>query len=431
MLGVCSTASLRAALPLNPEDTIPELAQVLQTAMDHSPEMTLEKYTVEEAEGDRLAAGASRRPSVFLTARGLGTYEDREDINGTSTHGVLTANLTAKQPLYAWGALEAMARLGELRLAEAEAKRERTRESLRVRIRDLYFKLALARQESEVVSQSRALTTRLLANLEQLFKQGRASEQQVLETRLAWQEAEERFRYAAQQIDRTSVELAAISGAAPETVWKADPPPPLESPSPETIEEWRRQLDSGGAILPDSAIAAAELGMEQAAENLCIAEARNKPTVDFVTGAYQDQFAVQGNSDNVWRNVFFAGLQVQWNLFDGYETRGRKMAALARQRLSEGRLTQARQNARRQARTALETLAYRARQMQSREDRLLLQERQWQLREEQSSRGAASPQEVLHDRTAHDAARLAALQARVDYWLALCQWRQIMPTGVP
>ena len=57
---------------------------------------------------------------------------------------------------------------------------------------------------------------------------------------------------------------------------------------------------------------------------ILVDSARNRPLVDLVVGANQDDTTyMMAELDDRFRQIYFGGVRVTWNIFDGYETRGR------------------------------------------------------------------------------------------------------------
>lgn len=411
-----------AALPPYPEALYPELRDLLLAAREQSPALETQDLLVEQAEGGELAAGAARRPSLFLSSRLAGSYEYREDLDDTRSRAMADASLTLRQPLYAWGALESAAHLGRLRREMAGLERRQAARLLLREVREGYAQLWLARHGSEVTENQLAVTRKLLADQEDLFLRGRLPEQQILETRLQTEELSEHLAGAARAV--ATLESALADAAGPGT----DPTALArvtfaEFPLPEE-EELRALPDSLGTApgeAPGLLRARQELALEEEQEVLL--RARQKPRLDAVAGVFQDQLDDYATNETALRVFTFGGLQITWNLFDGYETRGLLISQQARQRLAERQIERQGRLHQRTTRDLADQARFHRAQVVARERRVQLLGQSLALREQQVRQQAASLNDLLLEQIRHAQARRSAYEARLNLLTVLARLR--------
>lgn len=396
-----------------PEDYFPELMSLLEHARDASPHVHRQSLRIEQAEGERLAASSATKPRANLQARAAASVEYRSDLDSTPLRGFAQTNLSVRQPLYHWGALRATRRIGELQLERTEAEGVEAREALLREIRGQYLQLVMLRRRESALERSLGYSEDLVSAQEELVRRNRLSETELLESRLSLYDTEEQLSSARNRVRRLEDRLAQNTGYDRVDALGRVAVPEIRVMSPEEMHELRRAIDRETRISGD--VLAEQLELEMERERFQTLESRLRPNVDLVAGITQDQLEAVGSDDYEVRVIYFTGLQVSWNLFDGRETRGRKMSSLARQRLLEMRAERTRQMERHELNALYEEVQHNLRQMTTRERRSELTEQRLALQEELADRERISRTELLRERIAAEEIRIQSLEARLTY----------------
>lgn len=410
--------SLQGSTPedLLPENLIPELRPLAQEAQSSANRFLQEATRMEEARGDKRSADAAALPKVHLHTRVVGQYEERinaQSENFDSSRVIIGSNLQLTQPLYAWGSIEASKEMGLLRQGFTEASVQQNRQGLFLQLRSLVLDLLIAHRSTDLASENLTLVQRLENTQNILHQRGDASTQQWLEAGIAVQEAQENLASAQARTRQIEGQINQLAGSSALDTLHQYPfpdfaPLPLETIS--LLATRARQQET----LPEIA-AQGHLEFEKA--NYKRLQANNKPHLELIVGAFSDavdDFRPDG-VETIPRIIGFAGLQARWNLFDGFENRGRKIASLARQRRHELTRQEITSRTRHEIAEILEELKLGASQIEGRAQRVDLITRRFELLEAEQQAGRLSITDLLEERLRLERTRQNLLQARKNY----------------
>lgn len=330
-------AAMPAALP---EDLIPELKTLLESAMTQSPSMLAANLDVAAAEGSRYIDRSSMLPAVFASGGYAWTQTAiASGQNSKSQTEGLNYNLSFGQPIFQWGALKAQADIGKLRVRIAERSYADAFRLLSGSIRTGYLgliqkKMYLRNQRSNVRAAEAFLS------LQEAKKQGGLiSEADIVGPRLAVDEARIAAEKTQEDYESSARILARLAGVGE----ISDQSIPLSIPKPvfaaETIGSFFDEMKRTG-IENVPLLQVYRDYVRQGELNYRIAKVRLYPKFRFdASVAQSNQTSVNGNQATLTaittRN---AGFSASWSIFDGLATRGAKLSALATKRLYEQRL---------------------------------------------------------------------------------------------
>ncbi len=323
-----------------PEDYFPALKMLLDGAMKQSPQIILKEIETAQWEARVYVQDAQRYPSLHGD---MNYAENQTAISSNSStrsrDNGLFYDFSLNQPLFQWGAMKNQSEIARIYVSIAEKRYAEMRRSLAVSIRQQYLmliarKLYLRSQRLTLKSQQADLDL-----TQDRFQHGTAAEGEVSGKKLALEDTSLR-------VARDETEFVGMRKAFARLVGLADfseEELPLEIPKPVySAENTSRMLASllreGGKSTFEAQIA--QLGIKQADLDYRIAKVRllpkfnagidhavrNNTTASTNTvsqqGIVQDSIAVSGN----------------WNIFDGFATKGAKLEALATKRLREREL---------------------------------------------------------------------------------------------
>jgi outer membrane protein len=410
------------------EEVFPELDRLLREAALTSPELAVAGLEIEQSLGNLDVAKARGRPSARLFARALGTYETRDDI-GDDFKGDASINLTLTQPLYTWGSQKGRVQVAEQHLAYRQRQADFTWEHVFMEVRRAFLEVLHYRERAEVLKQSIAISQQFLDARKQLLEVGQASEQDVLfmETRLLENEealalAERGLAIALGRLERMSG-VDSIDFSASDLEWIQ----PMEEAA---FNGYLEALEGTGVARSTWSTEQFSLLESIEEEQFEILEKQQLPMLDFVTGVITDQIEGIGAVDNVFRVRYFAGVQVNWNIFDGWATQAQKRTSLARKRLYSERASEAQLQEEETAARLLAEVRLARRQIEARAKRQDLLERRVELLREQLERNLISGSQLMEGEVELLDVRQRLLEARVTYLLRLMEL-EVLVRGDP
>src|ERR1700677_2145283 len=143
-LALLAAASLRAEAPsiqgTLPEDYLPGLKPLLETAVERSPNTISASISVAQQEAAKISAYSSLWPTVSAASSYLRTTESVSSSATQSTTG-LYYSATINQPVFQWRALKNAAEIGDLGIKIAERQYAEAYRLLAASIRAQYLGL--------------------------------------------------------------------------------------------------------------------------------------------------------------------------------------------------------------------------------------------------------------------------------------------------
>lgn len=407
------------------EDLFPELRGLMLRSVDESPSLLVPALSVEQREQEARQARGENRPQARLFLRAVGHYQVREDIDD-EFGGNVNANLTVTQNLYHWGAF---ARREALARKRVEAERlQYAEQSGRhfMQMRRVYLQWLLLGERRDILEKSIALNQSFVDARRQLVAVGQSSEQDVLEMEARLLENREALASVQSGLEMMESSLRQLVGQS----FAADR---MSRPSLAVIEPMgeREFADLRARVLgnsPARTLQGERLAVfeEMEADQMAILSKRTWPMLQLVAGAFTDTLEGINQQDSVWRVQYFAGLQVQWNIFDGWQTDALKRAALARKRTLALQGQQAQERARGEAEALLARIELNRKQIEARALRQNLLERRVELLREQAERDLVTGTDHIEGEINYLDVRQRLMEARVDYLMNLMELAQLL-----
>lgn len=402
------------------EDLYPDLASLIERAGTGAAELRLGQLRVEERAGDLQAVRAQQRPQVRLNAQVTGSYETRDDIDN-EFRGNLNANLALRQPLYQWGNLDRTEAIAEHRVALEELGLQASGARQFMELRRAYLQWLLTRERRDILRQSIGLSESFVTARRQLLEVGQSSEQEVLEMEARLLENREALAWAERQIIELESRLERFVG--PDFDLQS-----LEAASLTRIQPMTPgELDSLKAMLasPESVYAVEEERWEilETIEDrqMDILDKSNWPMIDFVAGIFSDQLDAVNQDTTVTRIRYYAGVSVNWHIFDSWQTDGQKRSTLARKRAYALRREEALTDIEREVELLLSQLEFHMKQLEARGKREDLIDRRVSLLREQAERNLITGVELIEGEIDFLEVRQRVMESRVNYLLNLME----------
>ncbi len=379
-----------------PEDYLPALKAILETAVKQSPQVIMKEIEIAVSEAKALGIDAQRFPSLgghVDYASNQTAVSDNSSTRNRSTG--LFYDFSLSQPVFYWGALENQSKIARIAVAIAGKNYTEARRTLMVALRQQY--LALIAQKARVRHGRFALKLQQ-ADLDlysDMLAHGTASQGEVAGRKLSLEDsslelAKRESDFAAMR--RTFARLAGLSDVTEDSL-------PLEIPNPTYSAETASRMLAG--FLRDGAKSTfaaevAQLRIEEADLNGRIARVRRLPKFNAQAG-----YSVQNSTNASATAVSQTGVAQQsvgivgsWNIFDSTATKGARLDALETKRLRERELQVAVETAMDSAQKLERDLAIDAREMKMTEVRRTLAAGQVDRAKDEVARGNFKPTAV-------------------------------------
>jgi outer membrane protein TolC len=362
-------AMLSAQTPLPatlPEDFFPGLRDILLSALQQSPQMISHNLDLASAEANRYQAAAVLWPSIGA-GTGVGAGQNAVGLS-TLPHTPIfesySYNFSVGQPLYHWGALQATANIAHLQVQISEHQYADAYGQLATTLRSQYLSLIAQKFQLSNARLSLDQTKASVAVVEDRFKSGMATSDDLTNAHLGLDDANLSIDRATENFvhaKRLFLLMAGLSELADDAIPDEIPKPVY---SADTVEALLQSFERAGlhdtfqAQIYDDQIKQSELSYK-------IAKYRLYPHLDLQLG-FSQQNQSQVNGAAVSNNQVFSdsvGVGVGWSIFDGFATRGAKLAALTSKRMNERNLQNYLDQTLEQARESERQLVFSARAM--------------------------------------------------------------------
>jgi outer membrane protein TolC len=320
------------------EVLFPELEGVLRHAVSQSPEMVDQNLKLAIEEADSIVSSAKLYPRASAYVRELYQIEDRRDIGKRTEAEKFYYDLSLYQPIYHWGALKASSDIGKILVELEKGKVKNAYQILIQKLRSDYINLVITKltlRNAEMALNQREADLELKkASLEE----GEASKGSVGGAEITLKEArfnhvrsESEFGYSLRSFRR-------LSGMNEFTIERVADGFPDVTHNNSVIRNEVEEFETNGRE-NHSKMEAATMEIEKEELNFRIQKVRMRPNLSLIAGINQDELSSATSTNGrtaTQRN--YVGVQVSWNIFDGFETKGRKLASMNRLRqLKESR----------------------------------------------------------------------------------------------
>jgi outer membrane protein TolC len=371
------TPPLPATLP---EDFFPVLRDILHTALQQSPEMISHNLDLAAQEANRYQTAAQLWPSLGGNVNYA--YDQSYLASNTNANTVTKGfffGLGLNQPVYHWGVLRAAVDIAHLQIKITERQYADAYAQLATTLRSQYLSLIAQKVQLRNARLSLAQTQAAVMVVEDRFKSAAATADELTGAHLQLDDASLSIDQALDSFAHAK-RLFALTAGLPELKEDAIPdeiPRPIYSP--ETVEALLRDFVGGGLYNTfqaqnfDDQIKEDELSYK-------IAKYRLYPKLDLGLGLSQQNQTNAGANSISQAGVLSesVALTANWSIFDGFATRGAKLAALAGKRQAEHNRQNYLDQTSEQARESERQLMFSARALTIAEQRFKLSEEAWQ-----------------------------------------------------
>jgi outer membrane protein TolC len=419
-------ATIRAASGevILPERLFPQLDAILKKAVQQSPRMLARALDLEIAENNRIAARAGMLPSIGA-AYSYYKSKDKQavlyDTPGSSSSPppyTLTKTpyyASISQPIFHWGERRNNARIGEIQQNIAQGQYRAAYRLLAQTLRSDYMGLIVLKLSMNRAEFYRKILAEQLKQDEERLTKKVISEAEIFGVRINAERAQiasERAEFDLENARKAFARLAGmdrdftnddIPESIPETVYKADVLNQL-------LAEFLAQKEPANAE-------AFVLRKQLEIEDLTYKNARTRlwPKLNAAAGLSEDvQDNYFGGGGKYTVTSYYAGITLNWTIFDGFTSGAVVRNSLARRRVLENDYRQLTEVLAQDAQNQVKLVGFLARNM-SITDRLLTSgEGNLNAKSEEFKRGVRAEIEVNQAGLSFYDAELNAYKARLD-----------------
>ncbi|MBL9202033.1 MAG: TolC family protein [Opitutaceae bacterium] len=320
-----------------PEDQLPALRAILEAAFERSPLLVEAEFRRAAQEAQVIIADSARLPGVSGQLNYASNDTSISSANSSQSRATgFFYNASVNQALFHWGALKNQAEAARFRLGIEQRKFDVAFRALCVLLRKAYLALIVEKARLHHARESLRLQRAELGVLAERKETGGVSAAVLEGERL-------RVREAALEAERAEAEFAAnrsrfarLAGLAelPEGAVPADIPAPVFSPALAAALTAALLRDGAKGTL-DYEIH--ELAVQEALRRHRIEKVRLLPKFSVGAGvSLENSTDVNGatvNQQGIQRRS--VSINAQWNIFDGFATKGATREALASKRFAE------------------------------------------------------------------------------------------------
>jgi outer membrane protein TolC len=312
-----------------PESLFSELRQVIAGLPENAPSALILAEDKTAAAGQRLADHSHRLPRM---AGSFGVQREAKTRGSLDqfiyrTVPVLGAEVT--QPLFHWGALKARSQMGDLRVEAAQYQYEGSMRSLVLEVRRRYLDILILRARLAVLEQNCDIAAQNHQREQSRYQHGESTRLNVDESLVVLSEVKSRKIALIKELQNQEYYFRNIAG------WDGpiEGELPLDWEMPERLSELIADtfLETN-QIHPGERFYALERERKFEKLNYKVINARLLPIVNARGGVYESLLESPDSTDTQNETNFFVGVNVEWRVFDGFETKGLKLVSKARSR---------------------------------------------------------------------------------------------------
>ena len=403
-------------LPL-PEKVLPSLDAILRSAVQQSPRMVNRSLLLEIADNDRTMARANLLPTLNASY----SYNSASDLQQNQTarsNSIKTPySVSLNQPLFYWGERKNNDKMGAIQRKIAEGDYVQGYRLLAQELRSNYLRLVVQKitvrkarfyqqyLNNQLKLQEDRLLKKVISEVDIAISRQNAEQGQIALERAELEFANSKLSFA-RLAGIGSISDEAIPDAITETAY-------APAPYDQLLADFLSQKDPVNST-------AFSLRQQIEVANLTYANAKTRlrPKVSAVLALTQDeQSNYLGGGARYTYSSRYAGISINWLIFDGFAAGAASRNALIRRRTLENDYHQLTEQLAQDAQTAVKQINFAARNMAI-YDRLFVSNQGYlNTTREDFKRGIKSEAEVGQVQLGVFDAELNANNARADYLL--------------
>lgn len=431
MLVASSTAGLWAQSPSEqplPEQLLPGLPSILTTSLQQSPRIVQRNLDLVIADANEQMARSKMLPNVSFSTSINRQWEKRDDNNSATREKFeltkkLYYNFAISQPIYHWGALKNGVEIARINERISERNYQEAYRLLALEVRSAYLQLILAKMavRNNTFAEKRAQDR--LTREEGRAKANQITVGELMNYQLASDDVGAVARRSESDLEFGLRNFRRLTGLSDFTV--ADIPdvvPALDANPKGDVPA----LDA--AYLDSNALQLNAFEIEKAKLEEKILSKNHYPKLGVSIGTNQDEQRYTKTDAPYKVEAIYAGLNLNWNIFDGFQTRAQRLQNATRLKQLEiarkDLIEIAKQDAELSARSV--ALAWNTYRVQSQRFRFAREGLSFQ--QQQLQRGESSRDNVEAAQGSSYGAEYTAQSALIGYLNAVASFRSTIHT---
>lgn len=308
------------------ENFFPELREVFDKLPQNAPKLLIAQAAIEEARGGKISSASALYPKLGSDYLLDYAWQKQTDKKGTAQflpHG----QVSLTQPIYHWGALKAEKTIGKLQELIILRKYEEALTALKQELRSLYLTIYSQKKGYAILLEKHKIAERHFKEVESKAKMGNIDPIQLEDHRTTYEESKLNIKIAESLIEQQELHFRFLS-QYPHPLFQE----PLNIKSlvnklanPDTQADIHYAIKSRACQFLET-----ELSIEQL--NYTKIRSKQLPTLNFKGSLSQEVIYETKNNAAVPQFSVYGGVNIHWNIFDGFQTQGEKIASKARQR---------------------------------------------------------------------------------------------------
>ena len=323
-----------------PEDVLPQLKPLLEQAMQQSPKVLERNLDLLMADADGYMARSASLPSAGGYVSYQKTEETQTGLINSGTGDKFYYNFSINQAVWHWGALQAARKISRIDRDLAQMNYEAAYRALAAEIRSAYLGLVLQKMVVRNTEDAARLAQENLNRQQARYSANQVTYGEIMLHQLRLDEASLAMRRAKADWEFTLGAFRSLCGNAALTA--ADIPDAIaDVPTPPSV------VPAVASSVTDASDAVQVAEKEVTKAKLACVAPRYAlfPRLGLVAGISRDE-----NNRDIMVNgmvapyrykvdTLYAGAQVNWTIFDGFNSKGQRLAARTRLRRAEQRLS--------------------------------------------------------------------------------------------
>ncbi len=405
-----------------PEALFPQLDAILKHAVSQSPAMVSRATDLETAQNDRIGARAGLLPYVGGYYNLYESNDDRSDQPERVRVQKQYYNFSIQQPIFTWGERRNNDRVGAIRLQMAQRNYREGYRLLAQEVRATYLRLIGDKLRAQRASLSNAYYAAQLKRGEEQLAKKAISEAQIFGIRLDAERAQisdERTRFDYNNNKASFARLTGLPVLTDEEIPDSIPAiKPQDAELQHLLAGYLAQKEK-----PTASAEAARQSLKVARLGLANDQKRLLPKFSLAAGASQDEQSYTLNVANKYAvQSFYAGVAVNWMIFDGFNSGAVVRSSRARVRQLERDYHALDEQLTISAQNQIKGMGFTARYAAVNDRLLESTEGNLNLRREEFGRGVISEDTVSLAEINLVDARITAYGSRADYYSQVCEF---------
>jgi outer membrane protein TolC len=405
-----------------PEQLFPQLDGILKKAVAQSPRMISRAIDLDMAENDRVAAQAGLLPSIGGSYSYNLSQDKRGDLPGRQNVTKIYYNFSIVQPIFHWGERRNNARMGDIRKLMVESNYAEAYRLFAQEVRSLYLRLIISKLRAEKAAFQNDYSAKQLARSEERLAKKVISEAQMFGFRMEAERSQIGAERALFDLENDKSSFARLTGQP----LLADSEIPDMIPGVSSHDSAMQELLSGFLSQKDApsleeVISRNTLEIEKL--NLANQKTRLKPKFNLVVGVSQDEQSYNINVAQKYSvNSRYAGVSVNWTIFDGFAARSAVRSSLGKLRMMESDYRVLTDRLAAQAQSQAKLAGFYVRYASINDRYLESGEGNVKSKKEEFTRGVIAEEDVSVALLGLYDAKINAYASRADYYNQVCEF---------